>query len=347
MAQFNFTTKQDTYLVTNEEPTAITFEVKKLYDCVDYLTVFDGVIQPGETRKFEFNEDAEYQIILDGTDTIIIRHYLRLLTSIIEGVLETVCDCNCGCDCSEEEETMMCKLLMLRAKLDLYRKLKNPEGAVYYNAIDTYAKRLIEEPVYCAVNKEIILGESECNLKLVKQLVGLDYLAIYFNEFSQAYLTEDKQYVREKFNTKTIFCCIQSLGIDIGDIEDIINDYNMGLFTINSGAYVNQPPSAVGDYELTVANRAVTALTLAMFTTLTTPAFSDPEGDAPEAVRIDSLPIDGTLKLGITNVTVGQVILAADINAGNLTYESPNQDLLDQDTFTFSVSDVGSGLFAS
>ena len=121
----------------------------------------------------------------------------------------------------------------------------------------------------------------------------------------------------------------------------------MGLFTINNGAYVNQPPSQVGDYSMSVANRATTVLTLAMFTTNTTPAYSDPEGDAASAVRIDTLPGDGVLKLSGVNVTVGQIILAADINAGNLTYVSPNQDALDTDTFDFSVSDTGSGLFVS
>ena len=121
----------------------------------------------------------------------------------------------------------------------------------------------------------------------------------------------------------------------------------MGLFTINNGAYVNLPPSAVGDFNITVANRAVTVLTLAMFTTSTTPVYSDPEGDVAKEVRIDTLPVDGVLKLSGTNITTGQIIPVAGIVAGNLTYESPNQNALDTDTFNFSVSDLGSGMFVA
>jgi len=346
MAQFNFTKKQDKYLVTNEEIVPINYEVKKLYDCTNFLTIADGVIEPGETKEFDFTEDGQYQIVINETDTIHIKHYLKLQLSIIEGVLNTICDCKCGCECNDNEDEL-CNLLMLRAKIDVYKRLTNPQGVAFYDAVYKHTKCLIEKPIYCAVDKEIILGESECNQEIVKQLIALDYLAMYFFEMAQVCLTEDKEYVRNKFKTKTIFCCIQSLGINVGDIEELIENNNMGLFTINNGAYVNQPPSQVGDYSMSVANRATTVLTLAMFTTNTTPAYSDPEGDAASAVRIDTLPGDGVLKLSGVNVTVGQIILAADINAGNLTYVSPNQDALDTDTFDFSVSDTGSGLFVS
>lgn len=348
MAQFDFNKKQDIYSVTNEEIVPITYEVKKLYDCTSFLTISDGTIEPGETEVFDFIDDGEYQIVVTGeidSNTIYIKRYLKLLTSIIEGILDNICDCKCGCECSDDEDPL-CRLLMLRAKVDVYKRLINPGGVAFFDAVYTQTKCLIEKPIYCAVDKEIILGEADCNTEIIKQLLALDYLAIYFFEIAQACLTEDKDYVREKFNTKTIFCCIQALGIDVGDIEELINE-KMGTLTINSGAYVNQAPSSIGDYTLSVANRAVTVLTLDMFTTLTTPAYADPEGDAPQAVRINSLPADGVLKLSGTNVITGQVIPVVDINLGNLTYESPNQDALDGDDIDFSVSDTGSGLFAT
>ena len=345
MAQFDFKKKQDKYLVTNEEIVPITYEVKKLYDCENFLTISDGTIEPGETEEFDFTQDGEYQIIINDEDTIFIKHYLKLLLSIIDGVVNTICDCKCGCECSDDEAPL-CSLLMLRAKIDVYKRLTNPQGVAFFDAVYSHTKCLVEKPIYCAVDKEIILGETECNQEIVKQLIALDYLAIYFSEFAQVSLDEDKAFIRDKFQTKTVFCCIQSLGIDVGDIETLINK-NMGTFTVNNGAYVNQAPTSVGDYSVSVLNRAVTTLTLAMFTSLTTPAYSDPEGDAAKEVRIDSLPADGTLKLNGGLINAGQIILAADINAGNLTYESPNQDALDSDSFDFSVSDVGSGMFVS
>ncbi|MFV0254746.1 MAG: hypothetical protein ACK5G7_01240 [Erysipelotrichaceae bacterium] len=346
MAQFDFKKKQDTYLITNQEVVPINYEIKKLYDCTNFLTISDGVILPNETQIFDFSDDGEYQIVIEETDIVSIKHYLKLQNSIIEGVLNSICDCKCGCECNDDKDEF-CDLLMLRAKIDIYKKLTNPQGVAFYNAVTKYTKCLIEKSIYCNIDKEIILGESECNKEIVKQLISLDYLGMYFFEMAQVCLTEDKEYIRCKFNTKTIFCCIQSLGIDIDDIENLINNNNMGLFTINSGAYVNQAPSEVGDYTLNVNNRAVTVLTLAMFSTLTTPAYADPEGDAVKEVRIDTLPADGVLKLSGVNVTPGQVILVADVNAGNLTYESPDVDTLDNDTFEFSLSDVGSGLFSN
>ena len=65
MAQFNFTKKQDKYLVTNEEIVPINYEVKKLYDCTNFLTIADGVIEPGETKEFDFTEDGQYQIVIN------------------------------------------------------------------------------------------------------------------------------------------------------------------------------------------------------------------------------------------------------------------------------------------
>ena len=46
-------------------------------------------------------------------------------------------------------------------------------------------KCFIVKPVYCSLNEDLILGKSKCNDKLIKQTIGLDYLAIYFYELEQ------------------------------------------------------------------------------------------------------------------------------------------------------------------
>jgi len=143
--------------------------------------------------------------------------------------------------------------------------------------------------------------------------------------------------IKTKFKYNTITSCIKC--VDVKCIKQNIE--NMGLFTINSAAYINQPPAIVGDYTLNVANRSTTVLTKAMFTTATTPAYQDPEGDVASHIRIDSLPVDGQLQLNGTPVGVGDIISIADIDANLLTYVSPNQDALDSDQFNFSVNDAG------
>lgn len=138
MAQFDFKKKQDKYIVTNQETTPITYEVKRLYDCVNFITISDGTLGSSLTQEseriFDFIEDGEYQIIIDGTDTINIKHYNKLLLSIIEGVVDNICDCKCGCECSDDENKL-CSLLMLRAKIDVYKRLTNPQGVAYFDAV--------------------------------------------------------------------------------------------------------------------------------------------------------------------------------------------------------------------
>ena len=122
----------------------------------------------------------------------------------------------------------------------------------------------------------------------------------------------------------------------------------MANFTINFQAYVNLPPSQVGNYTTTQANRSTLTITPAMFTTSTTPPYSDPENDAAQAVRIDTLPTNGAiLRLDGTAVTANQVIVMTDITANKLTLAGPTVDVLATCVFTFSVRDVGSMQFTS
>ncbi len=66
-------------------------------------------------------------------------------------------------------------------------------------------------------------------------------------------------------------------------------------------------------------------------------SIDDDDGDPLVNVRIESLPADGTLKLGATNVTDNQVIAAADL--GNLIFvPAPNWDQ-GATTFDWNASD--------
>lgn len=122
---------------------------------------------------------------------------------------------------------------------------------------------------------------------------------------------------------------------------------NMATFTIDVNAYVNLPPSAVGNNSITLTNRVVRVFTMADFTTGTTPPYADPEGDGVYQLRVDSLPSLGTLKLSGTLCTSAQIINASDIVAGNFVYDAPNQDAAAAVSFNFSLSDTGSHTFVS
>lgn len=343
---YTITKTQDKYYIQNSGATSITITLEVLENCVEYDTVYSKTVPINEEIEITFSKDGDYNLtITDGTDTVEVpfKYYLNLELSMIDSIQSTICNCKCNCGC---EDTDMCKLLMTRAKIDAYKRLINPQAVSFFDAINKHVKCLITKPIYCSLAEESIFGEANCNENFIKQLIALDYLALYYFEYMQEDSTEGKDYVETKFKQNKIFCCIQKLGINILEIEQLIKN-NMGTFTITSAAYINQAPSSIGDYSLSVSNRAVSTLTLAMFTTDTTPAYADPEGDAAASVRIDTLPADGILYLDGVAVIAGQEISVADINSNLLTYESPDQDALDSDTFEFSIADAGSGLYSS
>lgn len=133
------------------------------------------------------------------------------------------------------------------------------------------------------------------------------------------------------------------------DVKDSgSNTYSglIGNFNIVIIASENQPPTSVGDNELTIDYGEVLTFTRDMFTTQTTPPYSDPEGDAALNLRITSLAVDGLIKLNGVNITINQVIPFSDIDAGLLKFY-PNALDTDGDveTFTFEIADAGSGEF--
>ncbi|MBL7480416.1 tandem-95 repeat protein [Legionella bononiensis] len=74
--------------------------------------------------------------------------------------------------------------------------------------------------------------------------------------------------------------------------------------------------------------------------------FTDPNdnpADSLQAVKINTLPLEGTLFLHGAAVTAGQIISAADINAGSLVF-IPATNMNGAITFTFQVQDSGGTL---
>ncbi len=346
---YTLSNTQDQYFLTNTGENIITYNVKKSNNCVDFLTIYDGTIQPDGVAPITFNNDGDYLIEITDGEVIterFIKYYLQLQELMIEDVKQILCGCGCGCGCDDCDDQDCNLFLSGKNKIDAFLKLVNPQLAGFQNNIYKETKCIIEKEIYCDINNEIYNGDTNYNLTLFRKLIALDYLVIYFFEKFSYCLQDDLCYVDKKFKVQEIFCCIEKLGIDINKLENIIEN-TMGTLTINNAAYINLPPSQVGDNTIAVDNRAITVLTLAMFTTNTTPVYTDPEGDAPDAVRIDTLPADGELFLNAVAVVAGQIIDVVDINNNLLTYESPDQDAFDSDSIGFSIRDVGSGQFSS
>lgn len=134
----------------------------------------------------------------------------------------------------------------------------------------------------------------------------------------------------------------------VSDLNQNKKFSTMATLTINVNAYENEPP-VIGDNEITIGFGSTKTFTVADFTTNTTPAYSDPEGDGPYKLKLISLPATGELRLNNIPCTVNQEILFTNIAAGLFTYIPDIADLggyLD-DTFDFQISDLGSQEFST
>ena len=81
----------------------------------------------------------------------------------------------------------------------------------------------------------------------------------------------------------------------------------MGLFTITIGQKENNPPSQIGDLSIVLQYPEVYDFVAGDFTDNTNPVYSDPEGDAPNNIKILTLP-NGDLTLNGIDITINQEI---------------------------------------
>lgn len=141
---------------------------------------------------------------------------------------------------------------------------------------------------------------------------------------------------------------LESFRFDVADagsnsLSGLVND---GIININAEAYENQPPSSVGSNAIAIAYADEYEFTEADFTTNTTPAYADPEGDAADQLKILSLPDTGELRLNGLALSVNSIVLFTEIASGYFTYAADSgQTSAYATTFNFSIADAGSGEF--
>lgn len=130
------------------------------------------------------------------------------------------------------------------------------------------------------------------------------------------------------------------------------SDVGSSIYSTNGGSvYItvdeqinNLPPTEVGDGTMTIAYGETGIFTRAMFTTLTSPTYSDPEGDVALNLLVESVPLYGDLFLSGVLVVSGQVISFSEIDAGSLSFVNNSLGIGENlEGFNFKISDAGSG----
>jgi len=138
-------------------------------------------------------------------------------------------------------------------------------------------------------------------------------------------------FLRDIFNFKT--------ETFVYKIEDTDGDTSSSLLTVTvkegQAVAVNQAPSGADATIVTLEDTPHT-FTTGEF------GFTDPDGSALQAVIITTLPADGTLTLGGTDVAAGQSVSAADIAAGLLVFSpAENANGTGYASLAFQVQDNG------
>jgi hypothetical protein len=137
------------------------------------------------------------------------------------------------------------------------------------------------------------------------------------------------------------------LTFDIADDGSSTYSGLTGIVTFNVGSQANAAP-VIGDGASAVNYGEALVFTSAMFTTGTTPAYSDAEGDPASQLKILTLPTLGIIQYNGINVVVNQIINFSDIDLGLLTFIPDLADTNgDVQNFTYAISDTGSGIFST
>lgn len=115
------------------------------------------------------------------------------------------------------------------------------------------------------------------------------------------------------------------------------------IISITSGLKANGRPSTIGSNTLNIDHSATHVFTVANFTSETTPAYVDPEGDSMSYIKIITLPSSGELQLNGSPISINNLIQSGDISSGNFTYVSDSlNETAHNVSFQFDVADVGS-----
>ena len=231
------------------------------------------------------------------------------------------------------------------------------------------------ENTLCTVDTESIQGKYVQSLEDIKKLVAKYYIAIHLfyeeNSSSLFYVSSGAlsvqepnvfdpnqairtafakkpdnplEYINEIMQFNEVICCIEKeTGYKYNNYQITMANFNINV------TYTNQAPT-VGSYStlnVDANSQSSVVLTSAFFTTDTSPAYNDPEGDAPYKLKILSLPAEGTLKLNGVAVSVNDEILFTDIDNSLLTYDVTGLTYDVSTSFTFAISDTGSQNFSS
>lgn len=222
----------------SEEPLYFSIVLKSSCNGQDE-SLYNGNLTNNTTYRFKPIKDGEYIINYTTSDNIernhIFTHYPMLTKSFVKSLEKLLCDC--GCDDKDSDDCQSKEAKRCLAYQELYGEMlllfglsrnlsscDNNYNVLYnsfYNSLTFYKCDLFT--LFC--NKEVdikIKGNNEYNEKLLKKIVSIMYLLLYFYEKEISNQTKEfLNYVNTKYNYKVIKEYILKTGIEVLEIEHL------------------------------------------------------------------------------------------------------------------------------
>lgn len=223
---YTFTKYKDTYTITNNGLTDLTYVVKVL-TCDSSKQTATSVILPDNTKNIMFLYDGRYEILLDdGTEqeTINVNIYFDLLLSFIDSVETLVCGCK-KCDGCEDVCNDCESFLATLVKALSFNSLNSSIYQAYTNSIAESVRCDFNDTVACAMLKNKVYGNVELEEIIIK-LIGYYYFAFYFKDSILASDQNEKDYITAKYKyIKIAKCMKKEIGLTPTDVfEELEKD---------------------------------------------------------------------------------------------------------------------------
>lgn len=244
--KINVVKQKEEYVLYNVHTSPLVYSI--ISKSCNGTSVVDanGNLPVGSSVLFTPTKDGDYIIqysyvdaqLVEHNNEFIISHYPALIKSFVANITKLLGDCGCSdgiadktSDCTSpeakrclESQNIYGESLLVFGFINTLASCKDNYNVLfeaYKDAIDLYKCDIYNE--FCA--KEInmrIAGHSEYSEKLIKKVIAILYLLLYFYE--KEITKEEPQYIdflNEKYNWKELSKLVRKSDIDILEIEHL------------------------------------------------------------------------------------------------------------------------------
>ena len=196
------------------------------------VPVLTANIESHANFLFTPEKDGEYIVsysLLDVEEQIIISHYPSLISSVVSGLNDLLCNCHSSINCLSKNQVIALKtqnvfndimlLFGLTRSIVYCESNYNVLYEALYNSLSFYKCNLFS--LYCEKELDLkIQGNSPYNNEITKKVISIIFLILYFYE--KEITNPDIEFIKyldEKYNIVELKNCILKQEIDILEIE--------------------------------------------------------------------------------------------------------------------------------